>query len=61
MPLLLGLLVVEALLLRSMAGSPFTPWLLLAWPAGVYLAGLTLFCLWDQLTTPKRRKATKVR
>ena len=61
MPLLLGLLVVEALLLRSMARSPFTPWLLLAWPAGVYVTGLTLFCSWDQLTTPKRHKTTKVR
>ena len=61
MPLLLGLLVIEALLLRSMARSPFTPWLLLAWPAGVYLAGLTLCCLWDQLTTPKPSKTTKVR
>jgi hypothetical protein len=61
MPLLLGLLAVEALLLRSMARSPFTPWLLLAWPAGVYVTGLTLFCLWDQLTTPKPTKTTKVR
>jgi hypothetical protein len=61
MPLLLGLLVVEALLLRSMARSPFTSWLLLAWPAGVYVTGLTLFCIWDQLTTPKRSKTRKVR
>jgi hypothetical protein len=61
MPLLLGLLVVEALLFRSMARSPFTPWLLLAWPMGVYVTGLTLFCIWDQLTTPKRHKTTKVR
>ena len=61
MPLLLGLLVVQALLLRSLARSPFTPWLLLAWPMGVYVTGLTLCCLWDQLTTPKRRKIEKVR
>ncbi len=61
MPLLLGLLVIEALLFRGMARSPFTPWLLLAWPMGVYVTGLTLFCLWDQLTTPKRSKTTKVR
>ncbi len=61
MPLLLGLLIVEALLLRGMARSPFTPWLLLAWPMGVYVTGLTLCCLWDQLTTPKRHKTPKVR
>jgi hypothetical protein len=60
-PLLLGLLVVEALLLRGMARSPFTPWLLLAWPAGVYVTGLTRRCLWDRLATPKRRKTPKVR
>ena len=61
MPLLLGLLAVEALLFRSMARSPFVPWLLLAWPAGGYVTGLTLVCLWDQLTTPKRHKIEKVR
>jgi hypothetical protein len=60
-PLLLGLLIVEALLLRGMARWPFTPWLLLAWPMGVYVTGLTLFCIWDQLTTPKRQKTPKVR
>ncbi len=61
MPLLLGLLAVEALLLRSMARSPFTPWLLLAWPMGGYVTGLTLVCLWDRLATPKRHKTKKVR
>jgi len=59
--LLLGLLAVEAQLLRGMAGSPFSPWLLLAWPAGVYVTGLTLFCIWDQLTTPRLRKTPKGR
>jgi hypothetical protein len=61
MPLLLGLLAVEALLLRSMARSPFTPWLLLAWPAGGYVTGLTVYCLWDRLATPKPSKTKKVR
>jgi hypothetical protein len=61
MPLLLGLLVVEALLLRSMARSPFTPWLLLAWPMGVYVTGWTLCCIWDRLTTLKPSKTNKVR
>ena len=61
MPLLLGLLVAEALIFRSMARSPFTPWLLLAWPAGVYVTGWTLFCLWDRLATPKRSKTERVR
>ncbi len=41
MPLLLGLLVVEAMLLRGMVRSPFTPWLLLEWPMGVWITGLT--------------------
>jgi len=59
--LLLGLLAVEALLFRSMARSPFVPLLLLAWPAGVYVTGLTLCCLWDRLTTPKPTKTRKVR
>jgi hypothetical protein len=61
MPLLLGLLVAEALIFRSLARSPFSPWLLLAWPAGVYVTGWTLFCLWDRLATPKRSKTERVR
>jgi hypothetical protein len=61
MPLLLGLLVIEALIFRSMARSPFSPWLLLAWPMGVYVTGWTLFCLWDRLATPKRSKTERVR
>ena len=56
MPLLLGLLVVEALLFRGMARSPFTPWLLLAWPAGAYVTSLTLCCLWDQRPLRPRRR-----
>jgi hypothetical protein len=61
MPLLLGLLVAEALIFRSMARSPFSLWPLLAWLAGVYVTGWTLFCLWDRLTTPKHTKTKKVR
>ncbi len=55
MPLLLGLLVVEALVLRGMARSPFTPWLLLEWPMGVWITGLTVYSVWEQLVTPKHK------
>jgi hypothetical protein len=58
MPLLLALLVVEALVLRSMAHSPFTPWMLLEWPFAVYVTGLSLVCIWDRLATPKTRNKT---
>jgi hypothetical protein len=61
MPLLLALLVVEALALRAMVRSPFAPWLLLAWPMGVYVTGWTLCCLGGRLVTPKRRKTERVR
>ncbi len=61
MPLLLGLLVVEALLFRGMVRSPFTPWLLLEWPFAIYVTGLSLVCVWDRLATPKHRNNTKVR
>jgi hypothetical protein len=61
MLVLLGLLAIEALVLRSLAHSPFTPWHLLAWPAGLWVTGVTVYCLWDQLTTPKRSKTEKVR
>ncbi len=61
MPLLLGLLAVEALVLRGMARSPFTPWLLLEWPLAIYVTGWSLFCVWDRLATPKRRKTERLR
>src|SRR6266487_2547003 len=38
-----------------MVRSPFTPWLLLAWPMGVYVTGWTLYSVWERLTSPKRR------
>jgi hypothetical protein len=61
MPLLLGLLVVEALLLGSMARAPFAPGLLLAWPMGLYVTGWTLYSAWERLATPKRRKTERLR
>jgi hypothetical protein len=61
MPLLLGLLVVEALVLRGMARSPFTPWLLLAWPMAAWAVGWTLYSVWDRFAAPKSRKPERIR
>lgn len=54
MLVLILLLVAEALIFRSMVRSPFSPWLLLAWPAAVWVTGLTLYSVWEQLITPSR-------
>jgi hypothetical protein len=59
--LLLGLLALEGLVLRAMIRAPFAPWLLLAWPMGVYVTGWTLYCLWDRLATPKPTKTERLR
>jgi hypothetical protein len=61
MLLLLGLLALEGLALRAMIRSPFTPWLLLAWPAGLWVMGWTLASIGGRLVSPRRRALVKGR
>jgi hypothetical protein len=58
-PVLVLLLIAEALTFRSMVRSPFTPWLLFAWPAGAWVTGWTLYSIWERLTTPTRSKSDR--
>ena len=43
--LLVGLAIL-ARIFWGLVQSPFTPWLLLEWPAALYLAALGMVCIW---------------
>ncbi len=52
------LLGIEAAILWRLAHQPLTPLGLLCWALALYTLGWTLYSLWEQATTPAKRRHT---
>jgi hypothetical protein len=56
-----ALLGFEAALLWNLAHQPLTPLGLVCWAMALYTLGWTLYTLWEQATTPRKRHPTNRR